>query len=391
MMTRSSKPKLLLIGHTYAISANRAKAHYLCRYFEVVVATMDLEGWVVFGRNQTDSSGEPSGNSLVRLRRWPRWCDHTKIFFRGLTKVIASEQPDVILVENEPWSLLRWQSRFASWLVSPRSSFAEFSWENVKRKGLKGFLLSWIYRAAAATTDKVICGNRAAAKIFMKHGLPRESVHVDAQLGVSEEEYPLATTEEKSRWKESHGWREDDVVIGFCGRFVEEKGVMELAHAIKDLRSHIPDLRLALLGQGPLHQNLMECDLSKEWLCILPPVANHEVGLFLNKIDIFVLPSKPLNQSSGVWEEQFGHALIEAITAGAVTIGSDCGAIPEVLDNPHMIFQSGSVDSLKAILLPLINDRSVLKRIAGEQRRLCLAKWHHKSISERYAAFLSKA
>lgn len=389
-MTSEPKPRLMLIGHTYSVEVNREKALHLANHFIVKVCTMDLEGWNVFGSESIDIStaAHESAYELRRLRRWPAWQDHTKIFLKGLKQEMAEFRPDVILVENEPWSFMRWQARLAAWLTCPKAKFAEFSWENVRRSKLKGFVINLFYKAAAATTDMVVCGNRAAAKLFLDAGLDRERLHIDGQLGVSEADFPIASLEEKQNWRQSQGWEVNDLVMGFCGRLVEEKGILELAQAVLRLRDDFPNLRLAILGSGSLQAELAQMDLSGSWLRILPPVPHHEVYAFLNKLDVFVLPSKPLNQKGRVWEEQFGHVLIEAITSGTLTIGSNSGAIPEVLNDERMIFQHSSSEAIVDIFRRIFQDSTQHDLLAKEQRSACLAHWNHAELARRYAGVL---
>lgn len=380
----------MLIGHTYSLEVNREKALQLANYFNVSVCTIDLEGWKVFGSESRDISTatHEGAYELRRLRRWPTWQDHTKIFLKGLRREMAQFRPDIILVENEPWSLMRWQARLASWISCPKATFAEFSWENVRRSGLKGFLVNLFYKAAAATTDIVIGGNRAAGDLYLDAGLNPERLHIDGQLGVSEADFPIASLEEKQSWRVDQGWAENDIVIGFCGRLVEEKGVLELAQAIHSLRSDFPHLRLALLGSGTLEVKLAQMDSSDSWLRILPPVPHHQVYTFLNKLDVFVLPSKPLKQEGRFWEEQFGHVLIEAISAGTLTIGSDSGAIPEVLNDNRMVFQHSSTEAIIEILRRILDNQSQNSEVSQKQRSVCLSHWNHAELARRYARIL---
>lgn len=390
MTSPPAKPKLLLVGHTYMIAVNREKANALAEFFEVCVCTIDSTQWMVLGSELRDTEADRrhQGYQLHRLARWPKIRKATSILMRGFGHIIRDFQPDIILVENEPWSLLRWQVRCCSWIYAPKAKFAEFTWENIRRPGIKGWLCNLTYRAAAATTNKVICGNVAAAQLFIDAGLPAPKILVDGQLGVSEADFPIASHSEKSSWRTQHGWASGDFVVGFCGRLVEEKGLIELANAIQNLRAHHPHLRLALLGDGPIHQELTNFDPSQDWLKILPPVPHLEVHAFLNKLDLFILPSKPIQQNGHCWEEQFGHVLIEAITAGVLTIGSDSGAIPEVLDDPQWIFSHSSQQAITDILHHILNQPEHLAAIQNTQREKCLAKWNHNALARRYASFL---
>jgi len=383
-----SKPRLALIGHTYMIRVNREKALALENHYEVKVFTCDTCGWKVMGSEVSDPTDAAESSLLVRLARWPRWQNYTCLLLRGLGRELARFQPDVVLVENEPWSWLRWQARLAAWREAPHALFAEFSWENVRRPGLRGLVLDLIYRFAAWTSGKIICGNEAAKCLFLDAGARPENLRVDGQLGIDPAAHPVASVEEKTEWRKSLGWGEQDRVVGFCGRLVEEKGLLELVEACGRLRREMPDLRLAIVGAGPLHDVLLASD-SREWLRLLPAVLHREIPLFLNKLDMFVLPSKPMAKPNGeVWEEQFGHVLIEAMACGTLTIGSDSGAIPEVLSDQEVVFPHSDADGLVRVMGRWLTEDCERQEKAAEQRKQCLAHWTHEAVAERYAGFL---
>lgn len=386
-----TKPRLLLIGHTYGISVNRKKAVSLARYFQTKVCTCDLEGWKVLGEEVTDT--EPAEHwgsySLSRLRRWPRWQDYTKIFFRGLLAEMHAFKPDVILIENEPWSMLRWQTRIAAWMIAPEARFVEFTWENVRRPGMKGHILSMIYRLAGATGDILICGNQGSLKICLEAGYPTGTTFVAPQLGIDPKDYSLPDAFSRAAWRSSLGWPEDSIVVGFCGRLVSEKGLYELTHAIQILRAEFPKLRLALLGEGELRPALQQIDPEGEWMRILPAVPHEEIPTFLNKLDIFTLPSKPMTSPDGnVWQEQFGHVLLESMASATLTLGSDSGAIPEVLNDPEVTFNHSDVGALTAMLRKWLQDPSARMGKAHQQRESCMEIWSHGAVATSYARIL---
>jgi L-malate glycosyltransferase len=386
------KKRLLLVGHTYMVAVNRMKALHLASHFEVRVCTNSIENLIVLGRQVVDHEPESHRAAFEtrRLKPFPSLRKHTKFILPGLYREIREFRPDILLLENEPWSWLRWQARFAAWLADRSILFAEFTWENIRRDGFKGRMVSLIYRLMAMTGDKVICGSTKAAELCIEGGFPKNSVLVAPQLGIEPGDHPAAGADLRDLWRASLGWPPGCLVVGFCGRLVEEKGLLDLVAAIQTLRSQGINVRLALLGEGVLRGELETIDPEREWLTILFSVPHDEIPAFLNKLDIFILPSKPRSDpDGGVWEEQFGHVLIESMACGILTLGSDSGAIPEVLCDPEVIFENGNIAAIRDILANWLADNSERSTKAASQAVFCASKYSHSHIAEIYAAFLT--
>ena len=66
----------------------------------------------------------------------------------------------------------------------------------------------------------------------------------------------------------------------------------------------------------------------------------NDVPRHLRALDALVLPS----ESTPLWKEQFGHVLIEAMACGVPVVGSDSGAIPEVIGEAGLLFPGGGRD-----------------------------------------------
>ena len=63
---------------------------------------------------------------------------------------------------------------------------------------------------------------------------------------------------------------------------------------------------------------------------------------YYNAVDLVVLPSIE-NRN---FKEQYGRVLVEAMSCETLVIGSNTGAIGEILDNPILLFESNSINSL---------------------------------------------
>ena len=249
-----------MIGHMYATAFNRRKLNPLADYFDVTCVTWHLDGKMLFGKPLADFEQvdhEPRYD-LHRLAIWPSDSGHTRYFHPRLVELIRARHFDLILVDSEPWSFIRWQTWLLARLIQPHALVGEFSWENVERPGLKGFLLSWVYRLAGRTHDFSISGNQACRKIFLRYGASAETNLVAAQLGVESKEFRPASQEEKAQLRRELGLPEEGFLIGFCGRWTDSKGLPELLSAVASIRRLRTGLNihLALLGCGDMENEL---------------------------------------------------------------------------------------------------------------------------------------
>jgi glycosyltransferase involved in cell wall biosynthesis len=210
-------------------------------------------------------------------------------FYRGLDTVFREKQFDFILVDSEAWGLVKWQAWLLSKLWQRKALFGEFNWENVRRNGLKGRILSIVYRLSALADDFMIAGNQACRALHLAHGVDPARSLAAAQLGVDVELFRPVQQREKYAIRESLGLPVRGFLVGFCGRLVPEKGLIELRDAMQRLRAERSDVHLALLGHGPLAQNP---GFSREaWITTLNSRPHWEIPMFMQSLDLFVLPA----------------------------------------------------------------------------------------------------
>src|SRR6516162_3236141 len=289
-----TKPALLVIGPTYCVSFNRRKLRAMADYFDITCATSPLSGRSFYGlpAQEFEESNVQEPFALRRLPEFPKGKDFTKFFYRGLDRVFREKKFDFILVDSEAWGLVKWQAWLLAKLWQRRALFGEFNWENVKRTGLKGQILSVVYRLSALADDFTIAGSQACRALHLAHGVDPAHNLVAAQLGVDVELFRPVNQREKSAFRKSLGLPAKGFLAGFCGRLVPEKGLIELRDALQRLRAERPDVHLALLGHGPLGEDPRF--YREAWITILNARPHFEIPMFMQSLDIFILPSKPV-------------------------------------------------------------------------------------------------
>ncbi len=119
----------------------------------------------------------------------------------------------------------------------------------------------------------------------------------------------------------------------------------------------------------------MRLESRVEFRGALPPA---QVAQHLCDLDVVVLPSR----TTPVWKEQLGRVLLEAMASQVPVVGSNSGAIPEVIGEAGLIFPEGDAAALADCLQRLQAAPSLRQELAerGYRRvqtyysQVCLAR-----------------
>ncbi len=243
-------------------------------------------------------------------------------------------RPDLIAVEWDPDTLMAAQAALARGLWSRRSKLLLHSWQNVARPLSLPVRLVLRYTLQAA--DGICCTNRAGVTLLQNLGY-KGQLFYQPWLGV---DTSIFYRRERETLRRSLGL--DGFVVGYVGRLSPEKGVADLIKAMARLPD---DIECVLIGDGPDKTDLgrlaaLEGVAGRVHL--LDQIANESLAQYFSILDVLVLPSR----TTAVWKEQYGRVLLEAMACKVPIVGSDCGAIPEVVGQAGLIFPEGDVERL---------------------------------------------
>jgi glycosyltransferase involved in cell wall biosynthesis len=253
----------------------------------------------------------------------------------------ARARPDVAFVEAEPYSLCaaQWGGTFAGMGIP----FGVQCAENIDRDlplPIRGLRSRVLRRAAfvAARSD-------SAARLAREWGAEGE---VDlAPHAVPGWEVVSAV----SAREDGHPF-----TIGYAGRMVESKGLMDLLAAVRELEAPV---ELLLIGDGELRARLEGQPIPGSKVRVLDGLTHDRMASGYAQLDVLVLPSR----TTPTWKEQFGRVIVEALWCGVPVVGSDSGEIPWLIEltGGGLTFPEGDRAALAARLSEL--------RAAPEQRR----------------------
>jgi glycosyltransferase involved in cell wall biosynthesis len=292
---------------------------------------------------------------------------HHLHFYRGLRNVLERERPDVLHIDEESFNLATFQAMRAGIAVGARCCF--YNYANIERHYPPPFNLFERYNFRHAAHG--IACNQEAATIIRRHGFDGP-LSIIPQFGVDPAIFaPVDSQPTKSTF-----------TVGYLGRLVPEKGLLDLVEA---LCGTPPAIRLLLVGDGsqrsPIERRVAELGLHDR-VTIQAAVGSAQVPETLRSFDVLVLPSRTRPN----WKEQFGRVLVEAMSCGIPVLGSNSGEIPNVIGDAGIIFPEGDVAALRTAIVSLANAPERQCDLAKRGRERVLAHFTQRAIAERFVA-----
>ena len=311
---------------------------------KITVVTSSLDG---LPDHETDTDG-------IEIYRIPvKWAmDHRFSIpipngqFFAIEKQLAAKKFDFAIIQTKFYLNSVWASRFCKKNGVP-AMVVEHGTAHLIRDGIVGLAGSFYEHLAAKYIHhncKNFYGVSLACCGWLKHfGLKGKGClynAVDPTVIAATAEKGDATLKEKIAF-------EGKTTIAFAGRFIKEKGVVNLANAFKVIGKEFPDVQLVMAGDGPLWQEVKDMQVEN---VILPGSLSYEHSLALLKNSaIFCLPT---------FSEGFSTSVLEAAALKAMIITTRTGGSPQlVVDENHgtIIDSMESADIVTALRQALSN------------------------------------
>ncbi len=374
--------KVMLLTHAYLAVENRKKLSMLGRHVELEVVSPDRATTPLFRyRMQRRVLEEPS-YTMRFYRPLPEAGIPARYVLLSRDLGLKRFRPDVVHLEAAPWSLLAQQALTCVRLYAPAAAVVGTVRQHTYTSyGPFTFLKDALARRGLRRIDRFLAGNEGSQKVLEERfGVSPERIQRNPQLGVDTDHFCPVSPEERAERRRRWGLAEDAVAIGYCGRFVEEKGLPDLVEAVQAVRAQTDArLQLTLLGDGPLRERFEPKGGND--LVLHRTVPHGEVAFFLQALDIFVLPTVAITPSLSTLELD-AHALQEAMACGVASIGSESGPIPEILQGAGVLVPPSSPQRLAGALASLL-DAAARKPWAEAGRRRALERYSNERIVEK--------
>jgi glycosyltransferase involved in cell wall biosynthesis len=282
-----------------------------------------------------------------------------------LRKLLRDFRPDVLQIEEEPWS----QVASVATALAARMKIPSVLYSAESIGAPQPLTQRWRRGRAVRRAAGLIGGNRIASGLLGKgrEDIPNEVI---PQLGVSIPR--MLTPIPHVRF-----------TIGFVGRLVPEKGLDLLLRAC--VRVH-GNWDLVVVGSGPAQEELEQ--LAERlgiaaritWMGAVPP---EDLPTVWPRLDSLVLPARTTKQ----WVEPHGRAVIEAMGYGVPVIGSSSGALPEIIGSAGLVVTEDDVAALTEAIQHLIDTPARRIAFAVEGRRRVMSEYVDAAIARKLLNF----
>ncbi len=273
-------------------------------------------------------------------------------------------RPDIVHIDEEPYNLSTWLALRVAKQIGAKSLF--FTWQNINRTYPLPVrrMEQWVFRHI----DYALAGTDSAAQVWREKGY-RGRMAVIPQFGVDTH---LFVPKEKPN---------PSLKIGYVGRLVPEKGIDLLITALASLKNY--DWTLQIVGGGPEEKNLRRLaeNLGVQ-AAFTGQLPSTHMPTYISQLDVLVIPSRTMSN----WKEQFGRVIIEAMASKVVVVGSDSGAIPDVIGDAGLIFPENNAEQLACQIEKLLANSDLRCELAEKGRQRVLDHFTQEKIAAQTVA-----
>ena len=164
-------------------------------------------------------------------------------------------------------------------------------------------------------------------------------------------------------WPEAPVRRERPFTVGYAGRLVPSKGLLDLLAAVRLLAAPV---ELLLIGDGEQRAQLEGQPIPGSHVRVLDDLGHEQMAAGYAQLDVLALPS----HTTPTWKEQFGRVIVEALWCGVPVVGSDSGEIPWLIEltGGGLVYPEGDSEALAARLAELREQPELRERLAQTGR-----------------------
>jgi glycosyltransferase involved in cell wall biosynthesis len=228
-------------------------------------------------------------------------------------------------------------------------------------------------------TDWLLTVSEEDAQFAGDKGFLRKDRIVCIGNGVEIDKYTKSFPRKEIR--DSLGIAEDEKVIGFIGRIVREKGVVDLARAYLRVLERFPEARLLVIGEtlpsdrDKKAKQMLEGFITENNLDnkVIFTGFRDDIPELLSIMDVFVLPS---------YREGMPNTILEAMASGKPVIATNIRGCREEVINERtgLLVERSDVDGLAKAILGIISNTDLAKAMGEKGKERAFAKYNEDEM-----------
>ena len=224
------------------------------------------------------------------------------------------------------------------------------------------------------STEVIVNSNYMKSEIQRLFGLPFEKINVVAN-GVNLTNYSGLERDYEFRRKYA---MDNEKIILFMGRLVNEKGVQHLIAAMPKILEGYHDAKLVIAGKGAMIDELKAQANALglgEKVYFAGYMNGKDVGKMYKAADISVFPST---------YEPFGIVALEAMLAEIPIVVSDIGGLNEIVDHRETGMKSyaGNANSIADSILTLLYDKQLCANVVRKAKNKVRNNYNWNKIAQ---------
>lgn len=312
------------------------------------------------------------------------------IAFLALLRLIWKEEYDIVHVHTPIASMLgRIASKIARTPIVIYTVHGFYFHEHMNT-GLKKSLIFIEKLMGRCFTDALFVVSGEDYEIAIKNAIKnKEQTLLLNSIGVNVEKFSDVRLDKDI--KHELGIDKDDLLVGFIGRIVREKGLIELALAMRQVVERIPSARLIIIGDT-LNSDRDSATKSKIISIIQENKLGGNVTLtgfredipeLLSVLNLFVLPS---------YREGMPVTILEAMASGLPVVATNIrGSREEVVDGvTGSLVPVRDVDALAKSITEILLDPEKARKLGDLGRKRVLENFNEEKILNKQADFYKK-
>ena len=305
--------------------------------------------------------------------------------FWAIYKYIKKNQFDVLIAHSFPKACLLSMTAAKLAGVPHRIELAH----GALQEGLRGFMrkfVIWSERLNSRNAEKVIIVSESTGKVRLNDGIDKAEKQVLLSKGTcngvdtkGQFNPESVKAEHLAELRKKFGISEDDFVIGYCGRLVRDKGIVELVAGFKLLREKHPEKSIKLLIVGSpekrdaLPQETLDILTTDKSIIYTGFVPYMEIAQYYALMDTFILPS---------YREGFPTVTLEASSMGLPVITTrKTGCIDSIVEGETGLFVDLKASSIADALEKMMDKEYALK-LGQNGRKWVTENFEHSIVRE---------